>query len=166
MASASPHATAYVANGDDGTVTPIDIADGSTGSAINVGGFPGTIAITPDGKTAYVVNFSDDTVTPVNTGTNTPGSPISVGGGPSAIAITPDQAPTAAFSLTAAAADSPSSFDASAASSVLGTITGYAWDFGDGQTATTPTPQTTHTYSTAGDYTVRLTVTDSAGTSL
>jgi RHS repeat-associated protein len=39
-----------------------------------------------------------------------------------------------------------------------GTISAYAWEFGDGATATGPTPQ--HTYATAGNYTARLTITD------
>ena len=46
-----------------------------------------------------------------------------------------------------------------------GTITSYAWNFGDGVTATTATPTTTHTYATGGNYPVSVTETDSAGTS-
>ena len=38
---------------------------------------------------------------------------------------------------------------------------GWEWDFGDGSSATGET--VTHTYETAGTYTVKLTVTDSAG---
>ncbi len=42
-----------------------------------------------------------------------------------------------------------------------GSIVSYAWNFGDGATATGPTAS--HTYSTAGTYTVTLTVTDDDG---
>ncbi|MEV6977932.1 collagenase [Kitasatospora sp. NPDC093806] len=42
-----------------------------------------------------------------------------------------------------------------------GKITGYAWDFGDGTTATTANP--TKWYAKAGTYTVTLTVTDDKG---
>ncbi len=42
-----------------------------------------------------------------------------------------------------------------------GTITGYAWDYGDTTTGTGAT--TSHTYAAAGTYTVKLTVTDDDG---
>src|SRR5665647_3792886 len=42
-----------------------------------------------------------------------------------------------------------------------GTIVSYAWDFDDGSSANTPTAS--HTYTTAGVYTVKLTVTDNSG---
>ena len=42
-----------------------------------------------------------------------------------------------------------------------GTEISYAWDFGDGATSTEPSP--VHTYTTPGDYTATLTVTDAEG---
>ena len=42
-----------------------------------------------------------------------------------------------------------------------GTISSYAWNFGDGQTSTLPSPS--HTYAVVGSYNVMLTVTDNAG---
>ncbi|HET8764966.1 MAG TPA: protease pro-enzyme activation domain-containing protein [Rhodanobacter sp.] len=42
-----------------------------------------------------------------------------------------------------------------------GTLTGYAWTFGDGGTSTAASPS--HTYAVAGTYTVNLTVTDNNG---
>jgi len=42
-----------------------------------------------------------------------------------------------------------------------GTIASYAWEFGDGQTATVASP--THVYTADGTYTVNLTVTDDDG---
>ncbi|WP_409329157.1 PKD domain-containing protein [Trujillonella humicola] len=74
------------------------------------------------------------------------------------VAQAPNQAPVAAFTATVsgltASVDGSGSTDDAA-------VTGYAWDFGNGQTATGATAS--HTYATAGTYTVRLTVTDAAG---
>lgn len=69
----------------------------------------------------------------------------------------PAPAPTAAFtsSCTALAC----SFDGSGSSSSGGSITSYAWDFGDGHTATGVTAN--HTFAAGNTYTVTLTVTTS-----
>ena len=55
------------------------------------------------------------------------------------------------------------SFDGSASYDLEdgGNLAGYAWDFGDGNTA--DGPQVTHAYSEPGAYTVTLTVTDACG---
>jgi RHS repeat-associated protein len=50
------------------------------------------------------------------------------------------------------------SFNGANSSDPDGTITGYAWEFGDGATGTGATPQ--HVYTSAGTFTVKLTVTD------
>jgi PKD repeat protein len=71
----------------------------------------------------------------------------------------PNVAPTASFTSNASALTL--SVDGSASSDPDGTIAGYAWDFGDGGTATGATAQ--HTYATAGTFTVKLTVTDNTG---
>lgn len=55
------------------------------------------------------------------------------------------------------------SFDGSDSSSPNGAIVKYAWDLGDGETASGVT--VSHTYAEKGVYTVTLTVTDSAGKS-
>src|SRR5262249_53934710 len=49
----------------------------------------------------------------------------------------------------------------SSASSPNGSIVANNWDFGDGQTGTGAA--VTHTYTAAGNFTARVTVTDSAG---
>ncbi len=158
--------TAYVANAGANTVTPIDVATNTAGSAIPVGTGPYAVAITPDGKTAYVANFGSDSVTPIDIATNTAGMAIPVGNGPAAVAIVPDQAPAASFSVVGGTAGSASAFDASGSASAVDGIVSYQWSFGDGQTATSTFPQTSHVYARAGSYTATLAVTDTAGTSL
>jgi PKD repeat protein len=70
--------------------------------------------------------------------------------------------PTAKFtaSTTKATVGAPVTFDASASSSAAG-ITSYQWDLGDNTTATGR--QVTHTYSSTGTFTPKLTVTDAQG---
>lgn len=68
-------------------------------------------------------------------------------------------APTASFtqSCTGLACD----FDATGSSAPGGTITSYAWQFGDGATGTGVSPS--HDYPSTGNYLVTLTVTTAAG---
>lgn len=157
--------TAFVTNNSNNDVTPITIATNTPGTPIAVGAFPIGIAITPDSKMAYVANSDESDVTPINLLNNTPGTVIPISAGPNSIAITPDQSPVSSFTVTPGAPGMPSFFDGSASFSSVGTIVSYAWNFGDGNTAVTTGPTTTHTYTTDGPFLVTLTVTNSAGTS-
>ncbi|HUP51616.1 MAG TPA: PKD domain-containing protein, partial [Longimicrobiales bacterium] len=72
------------------------------------------------------------------------------------------------FPVAVAAADPTSgdapllvSFTGSGSSDADGQIVTYAWTFGDGGSSDVANPQ--HTYTTAGDYTATLTVTDDGG---
>ena len=69
-----------------------------------------------------------------------------------------NQAPTASFIVTEGSGTRSFSFDAGGSSDPDGEIASYAWDFGDGETATGETPS--HSYAEPGSYTVTLTVTD------
>ncbi|MBE1461844.1 S8 family serine peptidase [Kibdelosporangium phytohabitans] len=69
--------------------------------------------------------------------------------------------PTAAFTGSCSNDNTTCSFDAGATKDPDGTITRYAWEFGDGTTGTGRTAS--HTYTTAAFYSVRLTVTDNDG---
>ncbi|MEJ2591276.1 MAG: PKD domain-containing protein [Candidatus Thiodiazotropha sp.] len=78
------------------------------------------------------------------------------------IAAAPNVAPTAnANGDYTGVTGSPVSFFSTGSSDSDGTITAYLWDFGDGGTSNQADP--THTYSSAGSYTVTLTVTDNNG---
>ncbi len=71
--------------------------------------------------------------------------------------------PTAAYTYTPSAPQTGQavSFNGSSSTDTGATITGYAWSFGDGATATGVSPS--HTYTASGNYTVKLTITDSTG---
>ena len=77
-----------------------------------------------------------------------------VGGGTPA--NTPPQA-----SFTSTANGLTANFNGSGSTDADGTISSYAWQFGDGTTGTGAT--TSHAYATAGTYPVTLTVTDNGG---
>lgn len=89
----------------------------------------------------------------VPSGTVTPPLPPVTSSPPSASFVFSPAAPTTTTAVQFNAGPSTASSER--------TITGYAWNFGDGSTGTGVT--TSHTFSTAGDYTVVLTVTDSDG---
>ncbi len=70
-----------------------------------------------------------------------------------------NQSPVASF--TSDTTNLVASFDSSGSVDPDGTIAARLWDFGDGSTSTATSPS--HTYATAGTYTVALTVTDNQG---
>jgi PKD domain len=164
-------------------VVTVNLATGTAAAPIPYPGdfFPVDIAITPDGRTLYISqshrNQNSSTpaeVLPIDVGSGVVGTPIVTdtnpnAGGGGALAITPDQAPVA--NLTTSSKCARAAFDASASAVRYGTIVRYAWTFGDGTTAVTTTPNTTHSYASSGIqassgiHKVTVTETDSAGTS-
>jgi PKD repeat protein len=95
--------------------------------------------------TMAVFDDSGSTATASRTVTIIDRPPVAVLRGPGAATIAGD----------------PVGFDASGSSDPDGSIAGYAWDFGDGATATGPT--VTHSFARSGSYTVRVTVVDDSG---
>ncbi|WP_305885098.1 pre-peptidase C-terminal domain-containing protein [Pleionea sp. CnH1-48] len=69
------------------------------------------------------------------------------------------QDPNAAFGFSCT--DLNCSFDGSGSTDPDGTISSYAWNFGDGNTGSGVSPS--HSFASAGSYTVTLTVTDNEG---
>lgn len=155
--------TAYVSASSMQALLPIDTATGTVGTPIAIGSSPEGLGITPDGRTIWVTDVGSDTITPLDLASGTAGTPTPVGQSPMTIAITPDRSPTAAFAVNAN--DLTAALDAAASSDPDGTVAGYAWDFGDGHTATGAQPTVSHTYAQPGAYTVTLTVTDDEGCS-
>ena len=70
-------------------------------------------------------------------------------------------APTAAFEAECSGLSC--SFDAGASADNDGTITSYAWDFGDGNVTSGSSDGAVHSYGGSGTYTVTLIVTDDTG---
>lgn len=81
------------------------------------------------------------------------------------VTVVDDLKPSCSFTISPnpGSAGNPVNFNASASTDTDGTITTYDWDFGDSSTFSSGTPTTSHTYGSAGGYTVVLTVTDDGG---
>jgi PKD repeat protein len=79
------------------------------------------------------------------------------------IQLTSNLPPVAVASAAPTSGPAPLSvsFTGSGSSDPDGTVVGYSWNFGDGQTSTQANP--THQFATAQTYTVTLTVTDNGG---
>jgi len=99
----------------------------------------------PAGTSLYYLDYFGGQVHRVSYtgGTNT--APVA------AFSSRPDGLPVA---FDAAASDDPDSGD---------TIARYSWSFGDGTSAATTSPRTSHTYPSAGTYRATLRITDSRG---
>jgi PKD repeat protein len=104
----------------------------------------------PGGLWSLYIKASD-TATPANTGST------------SKVITTQDHPPIASFSTstTSTLTGSSISFNGTASYDPDGTVSSWAWNFGDGNTGVGATAS--HTYDSAGNYTVTLTVTDNAG---
>jgi PKD repeat protein len=128
----------------DGTVTGYAWSFGDGGSAT---GKTASHSYAAAGTYTVTLTVTDDKgATGTSTGTVT-------------VAPIPNATPTAAF--TTATDKLSVSTDGRASSDSDGTVAAYAWDFGDGGTATGSTAK--HDYATGGTYTVTLVVTDDKG---
>lgn len=145
--------------------TPLNVQFSSTGSS------------DPDGgQLTYSWNFGDGTsgsteANPMHTYNNlgtytatlTVRDPSNLSASKSTTITAQNLPPVANFTSSVPSNNIPATvtFDASSSSDPDGTITSYAWDFGDGSQGSGVA--TSHTYTTAGTRAVRLTVTDNSG---
>jgi PKD repeat protein len=151
---------AIVFNADVSTAAPghslttfnWNFGDGSTASGLVV-----SHTFTSGGTFVVVLSVLDDTGQKATTSRS-----VVVAGGAGGGAA----APTAAFvfSPTSPQINQTIFFDATTSRAAAGhSIVSYAWNFGDGQSATTAVPTTSHSYAAAATYNVVMTVTDDVG---
>ena len=137
-------------NDPDGTIVSYDwdFGDGSTGAGVNTAHTYGTTGTFTVSLTVTDIDGLTDTATTMATIADIPQPlpPVAVPNGP--------------YTGTVAV---PVKFNGSGSFDPDGTIVSYLWDFSDGNTEAGVSP--THTYSSAGTYTVSLTVTDNNGLS-
>ena len=122
-------------------VVRVDFGDGTTGTGA-----------TPSHTYAAGGTYTVTLIATDNDGN--PSAPFSAG-----VTVVDAPAPTASF--TSGVSFWTVSLDGTGSSTVSGSISSYAWNFGDGTTGTGALPS--HTYSGPGTYTVALTVTDTNG---
>lgn len=139
------------------SISKIDLAAHRVINGALVEGQPWGIALSPDGSVAYLAGGNTtNTVEMIDTASLQPvGSPVKVGFQPTAIAAVPAQSPQASFVAPAGRLGIPTQFTATPLASPTAV---YEWNFGDGGTATGAT--IAHTYTSAGDFPVTLTVSD------
>ncbi len=115
---------------------------------------------------AYITNCDDRTVSVIDTATNNITATVTVGSSPSAfgqfIGLIPASEPVlpvASFSTntTSGYASLSVQFNDSSLNATF-----WSWNFGDGESSTEQNPS--HIYASSGNYTVNLTVTNTAGT--
>jgi subtilisin family serine protease len=152
---ASPHVAGVAALylSANPAATPAQVVSAITSTATS-----GVLTAVPAG-TANRLLFADPT------GASTsppPPPPADTTTTPPPVTPPPDAPPTASF--TKSCNRGKCTFDASASTDDKG-VASYAWNFGDGTTASggSSLVQVAHTFTTAGAYTVTLTITDSAG---
>ena len=151
----------------DGALTIIAISkylSGNTAATFNVANFPhnGTAQVWRLTAANTINHLSDVNFIGGSFNATLPAQSISLFILPAAVG---NQSPVAAMSALPASGLVPLNvaFDGSGSSDADGNIVAYAWNFGDGATATEVT--TNHSYTTTGSFIARLTVTDNLGAS-
>ncbi|HUB74119.1 MAG TPA: PKD domain-containing protein [Solirubrobacteraceae bacterium] len=143
-----------------------DLYDVTTGGSGFCGGAPQALCGHPDELGALIEGEALDVDCEYTTACNATAGydgPSGVGT-PDGLGLFQPLAPTAALTAPETLeAGSPASFSAAASSDPYpgGSISSYAWSWGDGTSGEGVSPA--HTYARAGEYTLTLTVTDSYG---
>jgi YVTN family beta-propeller protein len=160
---------AYVVNFGSETVSVINTQTNQVvGAPVPVGSEPYEVAITPDGKSAYVANYgtTSESLTVIDTQTDTVKTTVpDPGGRPWQIVVAPDKSPLPTFVTTQSKSGGPVAFNGAGSLDPDGTVTSFAWTFGDGKSALGGST-VKHKYAKGGKYTAGLAVTDNEGCSV
>ncbi|MDW5549944.1 PKD domain-containing protein [Methanosarcina sp.] len=125
------------------------------------GNYPNGIAFSPDGRKVYVANSGDDNVCVIDTATNKVTATVAVGSCPEGVAISPIKQVSPVSNFTSNVTSGKAPLTVAFTDKSTGIPTKWKWIFGDGANSTKQNP--IHKYSKAGNYTVSLTVSNSAG---
>ena len=179
---------AYVSSGPGGSVAVMNTSTNAVLTTITGLTQPGGVAVSPDGRWVYALNAATGTLSVIDAATNTLGSPVTGLNSPHSIAVMPDGTrayvangqfsgtvsvvllrPSAPTAVAASAADGQAGVSWNAPSFTGGQpISGYtATASPGGRTCTSATTSCTITGLTNGTaYTIRVTATNSIGTSI
>ena len=168
----------YTANADDGTVSGFTIGSGGAltdiGGAFDVNSPPSArpYAVVPNaaGTRLYANENNEDDAYSLSI-SPTSGALAPLAGSPDdaltsetqGLVLTPAQPPVA--KLTMGQSGSTVNFNASTSTDPDSPISGFAWDFGDGQKLASGAATQSHTYAAPGTYTATVTLTDADGCS-
>ncbi len=157
--------TVLVTNKGSGTLSEISTASNTVTATYDVGSQPLSLAIEPGNLSVLIGLGGSNSVVPVVISNGSVGAAVESGSSPSGIVVETDVSPVASFTESGLTHGSPTNFDASGSTSQSSPIATYSWNFGDTSTQVTSSSTVSHTYVSAGSYTVTLTVTDANGTS-
>ena len=148
--------------GSGGALTAVP--GGPTASA----GGPVAITATNDGVAVFAAPLAGSLLrayTAAGNGALSPATPATIatavtGAAPGGTLIAPDQGPTAGFTVRSTLKSRKVTFNAANSIDIDGSVSRYIWDFGDGSTKTTSSPNTSHKYAKNGTYEATLAVSD------
>jgi len=151
---------AYVVNRGNSSVSVINTTTNTVSATVTVGVNPAGIAVNPSGTYAYATSNGNNSVSVINTTTNTVSATVTVGVNPVGIAVFYIPiSPVATFTANTTFGVAPLAIQFNDTSTNAPTAWNYT--FGDG--AYSIIQNATHTYTTAGNYSVSLTSSNIAG---
>ena len=163
----TPLAAAITASAVSGQA-PLSVQFGSSGSTGSITGYlwnfgDGSTATTATASHVYTTAGTYTAKLTVTDGSSTNQATVTITASQTSTPPSSAIPPLAVVSSSSATGPAPLAvgFDGSGSTVTNGSITAYAWEFGDGATATGA--EVTHSYTSAGLYTATLTVTASNG---